>query len=191
MHSLLALPRHLASIPHCLSPCCHCLLPFPTAVLPAASRTTSCLPCPALPFAPAVRPGVCPGVHVHRHADDGVGLAGGGGKGGWGLWRGHWRLRKGSRQRAAATGVLLWPCAASTTRGLTRLLPEHDSPSLCRLACPSPPLPRCRLLPSLPPSLLPAVPHQRGVDQRVGQGCEPVGDGGAVLLDPGGTPALP
>ena len=53
------------------------------------------------------------------------------------------------------------------------------------------PLPRCRLLPSLPPSLLPAGPHQRGVDQRVGQGCEPVGDGGAVLLDPGGTPALP
>ena len=44
---------------------------------------------------------------------------------------------------------------------------------------------------ALPPSLLPAVPHQRGVDQRVGQGCEPVGDGGAVLLDPGGTPALP
>ena len=27
----------------------------------------------------------------------------------------------------------------------------HNSPPLCRLACPSPPLPRCRLLPSLPP----------------------------------------
>ena len=81
------LPAYLAgwlpaSLPFCSCP--HpprrCLLPL----LPPPLATTAphpLLPSPCRPPTPAVLPGLCAGIHVHRHADDGVGFAGGGSQG--------------------------------------------------------------------------------------------------------------
>jgi hypothetical protein len=119
--SLPHLPLYLACIPTHPSAICRCLLPLQVASLPAAPLS-SCLP--ACPFLPAVLLCVCPGLHVHCHADDGVGLAGGGGKGGWGLRRGQRVVGcvTGRQRRAACVHARSF-CRLAPPR----LLPNHGT----------------------------------------------------------------